>query len=143
MKKYFNCKVAFDKTDENGMSKKVTENYIVDALSFTEAETRIVNEVQPYATGEFEITSVNRCNISDIIRDEDGSWYRCKLNYIVIDEERGIEKLAPSVLFVQGPDFNGAYGKCKEYINDSTSDIEIESITLSKVLEIFEYDGGN
>lgn len=143
MKKYFNCKVTFDKTDENGMSKKVTKNYIVDALSFTEAETRIVNEVQPYATGEFEITSVNRCNISDIIRDEDGFWYRCKLNYIVIDEERGIEKLAPSVLFVQSPDFNGAYGKCKEYINDSTSDIEIESITLSKVLKIFEYDGGN
>lgn len=139
MKKYFNCKVSFEKTLENGQPKRISESYIVDALSFTEAEARIVKEIQPYVTGEFEIVSVNRCNIAEIIRGAGESWYRCKINCLVIDEARGIEKYAPIVLFIQSINFDEAYNKCKDYCNNSLNDLEIENVSLSKIIDIFEY----
>ena len=60
MANWFECRVKYDKMLENGMQKKVTEPYLVDALSFTEAEARIIEEVSPFISGEFSVSAVKR-----------------------------------------------------------------------------------
>ena len=89
MASWFECKVSYHKTLENGQQKKVTEPFIVDALSFTEAEARIIEEVSPYVAGTFDVTAVKKVNIAEIFYDETGDkWYYVKYNMITIDDIR-------------------------------------------------------
>ena len=91
MANWFECRVKYDKMLENGMQKKVTEPYLVDALSFTEAEARIIEEVSPFISGEFSVSAVKRANFSELFFDETGDrWYKCKLNFITLDEKSGM-----------------------------------------------------
>ena len=93
MATWFECKVKYDKLSENGQQKTVTEPYLVDALSFTEAEARITEEITPYISGEFKVTAVKRTNTAEIFWDENGDrWYRVKVNFITIDEKTAVEK---------------------------------------------------
>lgn len=68
MHNWFTCKIRFEKTLENGMNKKVTELYLVDALSFTEAESRIIEEMTPFISGEFEVSGVAKANYNELSR---------------------------------------------------------------------------
>ena len=70
---WFECKIQYEKTIENGMTKKVTEPYLVDALSFTEAEARITEEITPFMTGEFTVSDIKRANYSELFYSEDTS----------------------------------------------------------------------
>ena len=72
MNNWYECKVKFEKTLENGIQKKVTETYLVDAMSFTEAENRIIEEMTPYISGEFEVTAVKKNRISELFADPEG-----------------------------------------------------------------------
>ncbi|MGL5772544.1 MAG: DUF4494 domain-containing protein, partial [Bacteroidales bacterium] len=82
MNNWFECKVRYEKTIENGMLKKVTEPYLVDALSFTEAEARIIKEVTPFITGEFTVSDIKRAKISEIFEDETGDrWFKAKVQF--------------------------------------------------------------
>ena len=79
MANWFECRVKYDKMLENGMQKKVTEPYLVDALSFTEAEARIIEEVSPFISGEFSVSAVKRANFSELFFDETGDrWYNSR-----------------------------------------------------------------
>ena len=91
----YECGVRYERTMENGMTKKVTELYLVDALSFAEAEGRITNEVEPYISGEFDVVTIKRTNISEIVEglSTADKWFKAKLMYITIDEKTGKEKL--------------------------------------------------
>ena len=66
MHTWFECKIRYEKVMENGMNKKVTEPYLVDALSFTEAEARIIEEITPYISGEFTVSDIKRANYSEL-----------------------------------------------------------------------------
>ena len=80
---WFICKVKYEKMLENGMQKKVTEAYLVDALSFTEAEARIIEEMQPFITGDFIINDIKRAKISELFFNENGDrFFKVKLNFI-------------------------------------------------------------
>lgn len=82
MHNWFTCKIRFEKTLENGMNKKVTELYLVDALSFTEAESRIIEEMTPFMSGEFEVVGVAKANYNELFPSEEGAadrWFKCKL----------------------------------------------------------------
>lgn len=93
MATWFECKVRYDKMQENGAVKKVNEPYLVDALSFTEAEARIIEEQTPYISGEFSVSAVKRTRIAEIFFNEDGDrWYMVKVAFITIDERSGVEK---------------------------------------------------
>ena len=93
MHNWFICKVSYEKILENGMQKKVTEPYLVDALSFTEAESRIIEEIRPFITGEFTITDIKRARISELFFNENGDrYYKIKVYFITLDEKSGIEK---------------------------------------------------
>ena len=71
MHTWFECKIRYEKVMENGMNKKVTEPYLVDALSFTEAEARIIEEITPYISGEFTVSDIKRANYSELFPSEE------------------------------------------------------------------------
>lgn len=140
MNKWFECKVRFDREVENGEVKSVTEPYLVDALSFTEAEARIIKETAPFATGEFTVDAVNKRNIAEMVYDSNGDrWYRCKVNYIVIDEKKGVEKKQGSVLMVQAIDFSTALTNLKNALKDSLGDCEIAEIKETAIMDVYLY----
>ena len=87
MHSWFECKVSFEKVLENGMQKKVTEPYLVDALSFTEAEARIIEEIRPFISGEFTVTDIKRARLSELFFNENGDrFYKIKVYFITLDE---------------------------------------------------------
>ena len=86
---WFECKVRYEKMMENGISKKVTEPYVFDALSFTEAEARIIEEVSPYISGEFKVTDIKIAKYSEVFFSNEVSadiWFKCKVVFITLDE---------------------------------------------------------
>ena len=95
MHNWFECKIRYEKVAENGMNKKVTEPYLVDALSFTEAESRIIEEITPFISGEFTVADIKRANYSELFPCEEDAadrWFKCKLYFITLDEKSGAEK---------------------------------------------------
>ncbi|MDE5596191.1 MAG: DUF4494 domain-containing protein, partial [Muribaculaceae bacterium] len=99
MANWFECKVRYDKLQENGAVKKVNEPYLVDALSFTEAEARIIDEQTPFISGDFSVSAVKRTKISEIFWNEGGDrWYLVKVAFITIDERSGVEKRTATLI---------------------------------------------
>lgn len=105
MHNWFECKIRYEKTMENGLVKKVTEPYLVDALSFTEAEKRIIEEMTPFISGEFTVSDIKRANYSELFTSSEDAadrWFKCKLFFITLDEKNGTEKKhQPKFLFKQ------------------------------------------
>lgn len=135
---WFECKVRFDKTMENGIVKKVTEPYLVDALSFTEAEARITEEVTPFISGEFSVSAVKKSNISEIFYDNTGDkWYRVKVAFITFDEKTAAEKRSASHIFVQASDFKNAYDNFIAGMKGTMADYEIVSIAETAIMDVF------
>ncbi len=135
---WFECKVKYDKTLETGAVKTVTEPYLVDALSFTEAEARITEEMQPYISGEFTVSAVRRVNLSDIFYNQSGDrWYKVKTNFITIDEKTAVEKKTASFQLVQASEFKEALDVFMEGMKDTMADFEIASITETMLLDVF------
>ncbi|MCF0180647.1 MAG: DUF4494 domain-containing protein [Muribaculaceae bacterium] len=142
MQKWFECKVKYDKMMENGVVKTVTEPYLVDALSFTEAEARIIEEMQPYINGgEFLVTAVRRMNLTDIFYNQTGDrWYKVKTNFITIDEKTAVEKKTAQFQMVQASEFSEALKVFMEGMKDSMADFEIASITETMIMDVFQVD---
>ena len=138
MSQWFETKVKYDKTLETGAMKTVTEPYLVDALSFTEAEARITEEMEPYISGEFVVTAVRKMNLADIFWKEGGDrWYKVKINMITIDEKTAAEKKTASFSLVQAGDFKQALESFMEGMKDTMIDFEIASITETALMDVF------
>ena len=136
---WFECKVKYDKTLETGVVKTVTEPYLVDALSFTEAEARITEEMQPYISGEFTVSAVRRVNLSDVFRNDSGDrWYKVKTNFITIDEKTAVEKKTASFQLVQASEFKEALEVFMEGMKDTMADFEIASITETPLMDVYD-----
>jgi len=135
---WFECKVKFDKIQENGSVKKVNDAYLVDALSFTEAEARIIEMITPYMSGDFTISAVKKTRISEIFWDESGDrYYLVKVNFITIDEKTAVEKKSASLILVQASDFAGALENFLKGMKGSAADYEIASITETPLMDVF------
>lgn len=135
---WFECKVRYDKTQENGSVKKVNEPYLVDALSFTEAEARIIEEMKPFISGDFTISAVKKTKISEIFFNESGDrYYMVKVNFISLDEKSGSEKKSASFILVQASDFADAFEKFNEGMKGSASDYEIASIAETMLMDVY------
>lgn len=143
MATWFECKVKYDKIQENGSVKKVNEPYLVDALSFTEAEARIIEECTPYISGEFSISAVKKTKISEIFWDETGDrYYMVKVMFITIDEKTAVEKKSASFILVQASDFKGALENFMSGMKGTMADFEIASITEKALKDVFPIDLG-
>ena len=135
---WFECKVRYDKMQENGMVKKVNEPYLVDALTFTEAESRIVEEMKPFISGEYSISSEKKTKISEIFFNEGGDrYYQVKVNFITLDENSGVEKKTSTLILVQAADFDSALSNFKEGMKGTMADYEIASITETMLMDAF------
>lgn len=139
MANWFECKVQYDKMQENGSVKKVNEPYLVDALSFTEAEARITEEQRPFISGEFSVAAVKRTKIAEIFWNEGGDrWYLVKVAFITIDEKTGVEKKAVTQMLVQATDFKNALETFEEGMKGSAADFEIQSIAETPLMDVYK-----
>ncbi|MBD5203967.1 MAG: DUF4494 domain-containing protein [Bacteroidales bacterium] len=137
---WFECKVRYDKMQENGMVKKVNEPYLVDALTFTEAEQRINEEMKPYISGEFSISAVKKTKISEIFFDEAGDrYYMVKVNFMTLDEKSGTEKKTVSQILVQATDFDGALSNFRKGMEGTLADYEIGSLSETMLMDVFPF----
>lgn len=138
MTNYFECRVSYDKTLESGAIKQVTESYLVEAMSFTEAEARITEEMQPYMSGEFSVSAVNRRKYEDVLLNDDrDKLYHVKLMFITIDEKTATEKRKPSYLLVQARDIADVLSQVEILMSDSVTDYDIVSVNESRILDVF------
>lgn len=139
MAQWIKTSVRFDKTMENGAIKRVTEPYLVDALSFTEAEARIIEEVTPFISGEFTVSAVKKSKVSEIFWDESGDrWYQVKAAFITINEKTGAEKRSNTVFMVQASDFKNAYDNFMQGMKGTMADFDIISITETPIMDVFK-----
>ena len=135
---WFECKVRYDKMVEQGIVKKVTESFLVDALPFTEAVARIIEEQTPFISGEFSVSAVKRTKISEIFRDDRADkWYLAKVAFITIDEKTAAEKRAISQILVAGSSFDGAYDNFKDGMKGVMGDFDLVSLTETALLDVY------
>ena len=124
------------------MNKKVTEPYLVDALSFTEAETRIIEEMTPFITGEFTVADIRRANYSELFSsDEEAAdrWFKCKLIFITLDEKSGAEKKSSTQVLVQAADLRDAVKKLDEGMKGTMADYQIASVAETALMDVYPY----
>ena len=108
---WFECKVRYDKTLEDGIIKRTMETYLVDAFSFTEAEKRFIAEIEPFVSGEYMVTDIKRAKISELFESDDSladRWFKAKVAFVTIDEKTGKEKRAAQTMMVQAIDLRDA-----------------------------------
>ncbi|MDE7159295.1 MAG: DUF4494 domain-containing protein [Muribaculaceae bacterium] len=138
MAMWFETKVKYDKMQENGAVKKVNEPYLVDALTFTEAEARIIEEMTPFISGEFSISAVKKTRISEIFFDDSADkYYMVKVNFITLDEKSGTEKRTASFILVQASDFEGALRRFMEGMKGTMADFDIASIAETPLMDVY------
>lgn len=144
MSQWFETKVKYDKTmPDTGAIKSVTEPYLVDALSFTEAEARITKEMEPFVSGELTVTAVRKVRFEDVLYHEGGDrWYKVKINMITIDEKTGAEKRSASFSLVQASEFKLALDYFLEAMKSVLFDFEIVNITEMAYIDVFGADLG-
>ena len=138
MANWFECKVRYVRMLETGMQKAVNEPYLVDALSFTEAESRITEEMAPFISGEFTVSAVKREKLSEVFYDETGDkWYKVKYNIITVDEKTAVEKKTSVTTLVQAANFQAALDNFMEGMKGTMADFEIASITETAIMDVF------
>ena len=137
---WFECKVSYEKMMSNGISKRVSESYLVDALSFTEAEARIIEEMKTFISGELSISDIKRARLAELFFNQNGDkYYKVKVNFITLDEKSGAEKKKAAQMLAQASDINEAILVLKEGMKGTMSDYEIVSVTETMIMDIFPF----
>ena len=139
---WFETKIRYEKTMEDGSMKAVTESYVVDALSFTEAEASITEEMSMYISGDFKITGIKTAPYKEIFFSDNGNddrWYRAKLQFITIDEKTEKEKRSNINYLIQAGTLLGAVKNIDEVMSGTMIDYVIASITETQIMDVFEH----
>ena len=141
MATWIEVRARYDKMMENGVVKKIVEPYLVDALSCTEAEARVTQELTPFISGDFRISSVVTTKISEIFWDETGDkFYKVKVNFITLDEKTATEKKSATYILVQASSFKDAYDNFVAGMKGTMADYEIEQICETKIVDVYKAD---
>lgn len=140
---WYECKVKYRKLDDNGVQKVTTEPYLVDALSYTEAESRITEEMSMYISEEFLITNIKVANFTEIHPFENSDrWFKTKVSLVAYDEESGKERKSNMYLLVQANDLKEAFDSTNIVMKDTMGDYTIPSIAESPIMDVFPYFEG-
>lgn len=141
MAQWIEVRVRYERMMENGIVKRVTEPYLADALSCTEAEARVTDKLTPFISGEFRVTAVTVTKIAEIFWDPTGDkFYKVKVNFISLDEKSGTEKKNASFILVQASSFHQAYVNFEEGMKGTMADYEIEQICETKIMDVYPYE---
>ena len=139
---WFECKIRYEKMTEDGLPKKVSEVYVVDALSFSEAEERIIEEMSSYISGEIEIVDVKIAPYREIFFADDNladQWFKAKLSFITIDERSNKEKRTSMMYLVNAGNISSAISNIDEVMRGTMIDYVTTSISATKIFDVFEY----
>lgn len=139
---WFLAKIRYEKAMENGMNKKVTESYLIDALSFTEAEARITNEMKAFISGDFSVTALKLENIQEIFcsaAEKDEKWYKVKIAFVSLDEKSGKDRKSYSYMLVQSSDTANAEKRLHEGMKGTMCKYEVLEVIESKIMDVYPY----
>lgn len=137
----YECSVRFDKTMDDGSIKRVAEPYLVDALSFTEAEARMTEEISQ-VTSDHDIFAIKRTRYSEVVYDSDTTadkWFKAKLNFITLDERTGKEKKAPVLFIVNAGSIDTAKNAVHRHMKGTMADYEIVTLDETKIMDVYMY----
>lgn len=143
MNNWFECKVAHNKVMENGLEKKVTESYIIEALSFTEAEARLIEYIRPFINGEFIVTAVGRKKYSEVFyNDSDAAdlWFHAKLMFVTLDKKSGAEKKTACFVLVQAADIREAIKHLDAQMRGTLCDYVIAEMKETAIMDVLRYE---
>lgn len=140
MNNWFECKISYEKIVEGGMQKRVTEPYLVDALSFTEAEARIIEEIRPFISGEFTVTDIKRARLSELFYNENGDrYYKVKVYFVTLDEKSGAEKKTAVQMLAQASTLREAVDVVDKGMKDTMADYIIASVVETAIIDVFPF----
>ena len=138
--KFYEVKIQYQKMQDDGREKKVTEQYVVESLSFTEAEARIIEEMTPYISGELDVVSEKIAPYNEIIlsdRIDDDKWFLSKVRLITIDEKIAKEKKTSQRFLVQADTSQTALEYTKKLFDSNMTDYTIDSVQDTPTIEVF------
>ena len=141
--KYFEVKIQYQKMQEDGKEKRVTEQYVVEAMSFTEAESRIAEEMLPYTDGDLDVVSEKIAPFNEIFlsdRTDDDKWFVSKVGFITLDEKTAKEKKQTFRYLVQAATSGHALDYTKTMLNQCLSDYSIDSVQDTPTLNVFLHE---
>ena len=140
MQTWFEVKVKYVKVDQDGRERKVSESYLVDAVSFTDAETRIIQQMQQIIRGEFQVDNIKKSNIIEIFPAESGEfWYKARIAIVTIDEKAGREKKINNYFLVAADDFKEAFLRLEEGLSYILVPYQTTAMSLSNIADVFPY----
>lgn len=139
MNNFYLSSVKYQKISESGELRPVTEHYLFEALSYTEAEARTIEELTPFISGEFAISDIKRPRLAEVILDSaaDNRFYKIATDFITIDERTAAEKRSRSFMLVQASDFDSAVASFKEAMRGTMADYEIASVVETPILDYY------
>ena len=143
---WFETKVKYQKTMEDGSEKVVSEAYVVDALSFTEAESAIIDEMSVYVSGELKVSGIGKAGYGEIFfsdMDDDDKWYKAKLQFITIDEKSEKEKRSNVTYLVQAKSLARALRYIDEVMGKTMIDYDVIGLNETKLMDVFEHHAPN
>ena len=137
---WFECAVKYERTNNEGVNKAVTETYVVEAMSFTEAEAKIIEEMTPYTSGNLEVKKISPMTISEIFfseKDADDRWFKCKLAFITIDEKTEKEKRSAVSYLVQANSLETALNYVVQEMGKTNIDYLASNISETKIMDVY------
>lgn len=140
---WFETKIRYEKMMDDGKQKMVTEQYVVDALSFTEAEASIIEEMSSYISGEFKVTGISQSSYGEIFFsdiDTDDRFFKVKLQFITIDEKTEKEKRSNVIYLVQAHTLQQAIKNIEEVMSSTMIDYAIVAVQETQIMDVFEYN---
>lgn len=140
MNTWFKVKVKYTKQLESGSFKRVSEPYLLSAMTFTDAEARIYEELGSFIRGEFSVMGITREDIQDIFQYDDAdSWFKCKISYDNIDDDGDKKRTVTQNFLVSAKTVKDSYERIEESLETLMLDYQIISIIASPIVEIFPY----
>lgn len=137
---YFNVALKYDKLDERGVYKKVTEHYLVKSFTCSSAEYSIIQEMQPFIAGDFKVNAVKESKYSELFLSEEEAadrYFECKLKFITVDEKSGKEKFTQTKVLVQAADLRDAVKKLDGGMRGTMAEYQIVAVSETNIIDIF------
>lgn len=141
MRTWFVAKVKYAKENDQGLLKNISEQYLVDAVSFTECEAIIFDRLASQIRGDFQVTHMAKSNIVDVFLYEDADvWFKCKISYIIADADSGKEKKVNQYMIVTASDVPQAHERIQESLSNMLVSFQVPDVVVSPIIEVFPYE---
>jgi ribosomal protein L20A (L18A) len=140
MSAWYQGKIRYQKIDEKDKTIKITEVYLVDAVSYTDAEARIYSTVASN-TPDFHLFGLSRMKLQEVFFVEDGAetWFKVKVNFMSFDEKSQKEKRTPFMMLINAENPLEAYNLISERLG-TVEDYQITDINITNILEVIPYE---